>query len=88
MLALERTATGITTNPDHFAMFEGIASMGRCHLQVVRLGPAVVPCYLSLGEGSPTKIDYRKRSALILTSPLEDLGDVSFVPNSSELLGF
>ena len=26
------------------------------------------------GEGSPTKIDYRKRDTLILTSLLEDLG--------------
>ena len=26
-----------------------------------------------LGEGSPTKIDYRKRGTLILTSLLEDL---------------
>ena len=26
-----------------------------------------------LGEGSPTKIDYRKKGTLILTSPLEDL---------------
>ena len=26
-----------------------------------------------LGEGSPTKIDYRQKGALILTSLLEDL---------------
>ena len=25
------------------------------------------------GEGSPTKIDYRKKGTLILTSPLEEL---------------
>ena len=30
-----------------------------------------------LGEGSPTKIDYRKKVALILTSLLEDLGCTS-----------
>ena len=33
----------------------------------------VVPFYPFLGEGSPTKIDYRKKGALILTSLLEDL---------------
>ena len=38
------------------------------------LGPPVVP-FLTLfwGEGSPTKIDYIKKGALILTSLLEDL---------------
>ena len=36
------------------------------------LGPPVVPFHPFLGEGSPTKIDYRK-STLILTSLLEDL---------------
>ena len=35
-------------------------------------GPPVVPFYPFLG-GSPTKIDYRKKSTLILTSLLEDL---------------
>ena len=38
------------------------------------LGPPVVPLYPCLGEGSPTKIDYRKKGTLILTSVLEDLG--------------
>ena len=39
-----------------------------------------MPCYPFSGEGSPTKIDCRKRDTLILTSLLEDLGswDVSF----------
>ena len=32
-----------------------------------------MPFYPSLGEGSPTKIDYRKKGTLILTSLLEDL---------------
>ena len=37
--------------------------------------PPVVPfCRFFLGEGSPTKIDYRK--SLILTSLVEDLDDV------------
>ena len=36
------------------------------------LGPPVVPFY-PLGEGSPTKIDYRKKGTLIQTSLLEDL---------------
>ena len=32
-----------------------------------------MPYYPFLGEGSPTKVDYRKKGALIPTSPLEDL---------------
>ena len=35
------------------------------------LGPPVVPFCPFLGEGSPTKIDYRKKGTLILTSVLE-----------------
>ena len=34
--------------------------------------PPVVPFCPSLGEGSPSKIDYRKKGTLILTSLLED----------------
>ena len=37
-------------------------------------GLPVVPFYPFLGEGSPSKIDYRKKGTLILTSLLEDLG--------------
>ena len=38
------------------------------------LGPPVVPFLTPfLGEGSPTKMDYRKNGTLILTSLLEDL---------------
>ena len=37
--------------------------------------------YSFLGEGSPTKIDYRKKGTLILTSLLEDL--VKRQPSSS-----
>ena len=33
-----------------------------------------MPFYPFLGEGSPTKIDYRKKGTLILTPLLEDLG--------------
>ena len=45
------------------------------------LGPPVVPLYPVFGEGSPTKINYRKKKqgTLILTSPLEDLGLVCLV---------
>ena len=43
----------------------GVAQMG--------LGPPVVPFYPFLGEGSPTKIDCRRKGTLILTSLLEDL---------------
>ena len=32
-----------------------------------------MPFYLFFGEGAPTKIDYRKKDTLILTSVLEDL---------------
>ena len=38
-----------------------------------QLGPPVVPFYPFLREGSPTKIDYRKKGTLMLTSLLEDL---------------
>ena len=38
-----------------------------------QLGPPVVPFYPVFGEGSPTKRDYRKKGALVLTSKLEDL---------------
>ena len=39
------------------------------------LGAPVMPFFFSLswGEGSPTKIDYRKKGTLILTPLLEDL---------------
>ena len=38
-------------------------------------GPPVVPFLTPfLGEGSPTKIDYRKKGTVILISLLEDLG--------------
>ena len=37
------------------------------------LGPSVVPFYPFFGEGSTTKIDYRKMATDILTSLLEDL---------------
>ena len=34
-----------------------------------------------LGEASPTEIDYRKKGTLILTSLLEDLGNLHAVPS-------
>ena len=37
------------------------------------VGPPVVPFSPFLGERSPTKIDYRKKGTLMLTSLLEDL---------------
>ena len=37
------------------------------------LGSPVVPFYPVFGEGSPTKIDYRKKGTLVLSSLLEDL---------------
>ena len=46
-----------------------------------QLGPPVVRPFTvsSLGEGSPTKIDDRKKGTLILTTLLEDLGRVSLL---------
>ena len=38
------------------------------------LGSPVVPFYPFLGEGSPTKVDYRKKGTLIVTSLLAELG--------------
>ena len=40
---------------------------------LILLIPPVVPCYPFLEEGSPTKIDYRKKGTLFLASLLEDL---------------
>ena len=42
------------------------------------LVPPVVPFYPFLGEGSPTKIDYRKKGTHILNSLLEGLDDVPY----------
>ena len=42
-------------------------------MKLPSLGPPVVPFCRFLGEGSPTKIDGRKKGTLILTSLLEDL---------------
>ena len=55
---------------------EGPNEFRQCSVNWKRetLGFPVVPFYPFLGEGSPTKIDYRKKSGtLILTSLLEDL---------------
>ena len=43
----------------------------------------MVPFHPLLGEGSPTKIDYRKKGALFLTSLLEDLANQPQVPEVS-----
>ena len=43
------------------------------HPECSSLGLQVVPFYRFLGKGSPTKIEYRKKGTLILTSLLEDL---------------
>ena len=42
-----------------------------------KLGPPVVPFYPFLGEGSPTKIDYRRKGILTLSSLLEDLEKIT-----------
>ena len=41
------------------------------------LGPPVVPLYPFLGKGSLTKIDYRRKVTLILTTPQEDLDSLT-----------
>ena len=50
------------------------------------LGPPVVPFYPCLAEGSPTKIDYRKKGTLILSSLLEDLDCIWVFGQDSKLL--
>ena len=44
---------------------------GRCPSKARSPSSALLPLFL--GEGSPTKIDYRQKGTLILTSLLEDL---------------
>ena len=50
------------------------------------LGSPVVRFYPFSGEGSPTKIDYREKGTLILTSLLEDLGLLSHQETVKNLL--
>ena len=53
------------------------------------LGPPVVPFYPFFGEGVSTKIDYRKKGTLILTSLLDDLAvfEIRFsIPCLSQLV--
>ena len=47
------------------------------------LGPPVVPIYPFLGEGSPTKIDYRKKGTLLLTFLLEDLDYMEHISHTT-----
>ena len=46
-----------------------------------------MPLYPFSGEGSPTKIDYRKQGTLILTSLLVDLAYVFWSKRLVPLLG-
>ena len=65
----ERVSTGDSSN-------KKVGRLGTrlvCSLES-RLGPPVMPFYLFFGEGSPTKIDCRKKDTHIPTSLLEDLG--------------
>ena len=49
--------------------------VSNCSVVFWRLGRPVAPFTVSfLGEGSPTKTDYRKKVTLVQTSLLEDLG--------------
>ena len=46
----------------------------------------MVPFYIFCGEGSPTKIDYRKKGTFILASLLEDLeNDSDFLSCLSQM---
>ena len=45
----------------------------RREAQLTYLGPPVVPFCPFLGEGSPTKIGYRTKGTLFVTSLLDDL---------------
>ena len=52
------------------------------------MSPSSAPLpFQCLGEGSPTKIDYRKKGSLILTSLLEDLVTVHRSTNLPISLG-
>ena len=53
-----------------------VRSLDKRHIELI-LGPPVVPFLTPfLGEGSPTKVDYRKLGTLILTSLLENLEEL------------
>ena len=49
--------------------------MPSCKRRAIETRSPVVPFYVFWGEGSPTKIDYRKKGSLSLASLLEDLGE-------------
>ena len=70
---LWRTSKRINSNPSLGRTFVLVMSMGPEVLAQTCLGPPVVPFYPFLGEGSPPKIDYWTKDALVLTSLLEDL---------------
>ena len=53
------------------------------HRSITQLSPPVLPFSPLFGEGSPTKIDYRKKGTLNLISLLENL-----VKHAQALLGF
>ena len=55
-------------------------------LKGTKLGPSVVPFCPLLGEGTPTKIDYRKKGILVLASLLEDLAKDNTVFLGSPML--
>ena len=73
-------ATSHQRNDPHNQHAKTEASSAKVSKSLESLGPPVAPFYrfFFFGEGSPTKIDYRKRSGtLIPTSLREDLNRIS-----------
>ena len=53
-----------------------------CFRRKLPRSPSSALCTNFLGEGSPTKIDYRTKGTLILTSLLEDLASLQNTTSS------
>ena len=68
----DRCSTSGMPTSSRRAVFRRSHVWAERNLAKTKLGPPVVPLPF-FGEGSPTKIDYRKKGSLILTSLLADL---------------
>ena len=55
------------------AKFHALLFFHTSFRHLANLGPPVVPFYSFFGEGSPTKIDYRRKGTLILTPPCVEI---------------
>ena len=76
LLVLEGTSHCWT----YYISFRGLKQEEMEAYPLERLGPPVVPFLPFFGEGSPTKLDYRRKGTLILTVVLEDLAQSCFCP--------